>query len=131
MTKKKKQREYDENIVEALLNLKTPIIGKSGKLFFIRDEARYESGIYHIANKGHRLKVRDIESIASILKHPFFETTDPNNKNYRNYYGVRKGLNKNDILLKIVTWPYETKSGVELIITLYPTNAIKIEKDSK
>ena len=131
MGKKRSNKEYDENIVEALNKLKTPIIGKNGKAYYIRDEARFESGIYHIANKNHRLKVRDIESIPFILKHPTFESIDPKNKNYRNYYGIRKGTNKNNILIKIVTWPYENDSNIELIITIYPTNSIKIEKDSK
>ena len=131
MAKKRTTSNIDENIVKALLKLKVPIIGKNGKKFFIRDDARYESGIEHIAKKSHRLKVRDIESISKILKHPSFEVEDPNNKNYRNYYGVRKGLNKNQSLLKIVTWPYETDGSKELIVTIFPTNSIKIEKGKK
>ena len=115
----------DSNIVNALLKIKVPIKGKNGKLFYIRDEARYESGVEHIAEKRHRLKVRDIESIAGILKHPAFECIDPNNANYRNYYGIRKGLNKSQSLLKIVTWSYENNPNKELIITIFPTNSIK------
>lgn len=48
------------------------------------------------------------------------EMVDPNNKNYRNYYGVRKGK-ENDTLLKNVTWPDKNDSSKELIITVYPT----------
>ena len=128
MSKNKKVKpEFDEHIVDALLKIKTPIVGKGGKQFYIRDEARYESGIEHIANKRHRLKVRDIETISLILKHPLAEMIDPNNKNYRNYYGLRKGQ-ENETLLKIVTWPYKNDAQKELIITIYPTKTIKVEQ---
>ena len=131
MAKKKVAKEYDENIIQALVKLSTPIIGKNGKEFYIRDDARYESGLEHIANKSHRLKVRDIQSVPSILKHPSFEIADPNNNNYRNYYGIRKGLNKNCSLLKIVTWPDENDPNKELVVTIYPTSSIKVEKTKK
>ena len=119
--------EFDQNIIDALLKLKMPIIGKNGKTFLLRDNARFESGLEHIAKKTHRLKVRDIESVPSILKHPKFEMQDPNNRNYRNYYGIRKSDNS-EILLKIVTWPYKNNHNCELIITIFPTNAIKLNK---
>ena len=131
MKKKKNDSKYDLNIIEALLQIKNPIIGKNGKEFFVRDEARYESGIQHIVLKRHRLKVRDIESLSSILKKPSMEMIDPNNKNYKNYYGIRKGNNRNNMLLKIITWPYENDSKKELIITVYPTDSIKIEQRKK
>lgn len=127
MTKKNSiKNEVDKHIIEALLKLKTPIVGKGGKKFYIRDETRYESGLEHIADKRHRLKVKDIETVPSILKHPKVEMVDPNNKNYRNYYGVRKGQEK-DMLLKIVTWPDKNDSSRELIITIFPTKTVKIE----
>ena len=131
MKKNKILNDIDSNIVEALLKIKIPIKGKNGKLFYVRDEARYESGIEHIALKRHRLKVRDIESISSILKHPAYESMDPNNINYRNYYGIRKGINKGQYLLKIVTWSYENDSNKELIITIFPTKSIKNWKRRK
>ena len=125
---KKKPSDYDQNIVDALLELDNPIIGKGGKKFYIRDKARNETGLQHIASKRHRLKVRDIQCVSSILKHPSFESVDANNKNYRNYYGIRKGLNKNNVLIKIVTWPNESNPNEEMIITIYPTSSIKVEK---
>ena len=130
MRKKKGLSKCGENIIGALLKLKTPIIGKGGKHFVVRDESRYESGIEHIANKRHRLKVRDIKSISEILKHPKIEMVDPNNKNYRNYYGVRKEKN-NGMLLKIVTLPYKEHYNSELIVTIFPTKAIKFERKKK
>ena len=121
---KRSEERYDENIVEALLKLKVPIIGHGGINFYIRDEARYENGIQHIAKKSHRLRVRDIESIPEILKHPAVLKQDPNNPNYKNYYGIRKGKEPN-LLLKIVTWPDERNPKKETVITIFPTKWIK------
>ena len=107
-----------------------PIIGINGKSFFIRKEARNESGIEHIARKDHRLKVRDIESIPSILKRPQYMCSDPDNHNYMNYYGIRKGEDQNTFI-KIVTSPIKNDKTKEEIVTIYPSNSIKIEKSKK
>lgn len=125
-TSNQKEQPFDQHIVDALLKMKTPIIGINGIKFYVRDEARYEDGIHHIAKKMHRLKIRDIETVPEILRHPKVMMADPNNKNYKNYYGIRKGVDTNT-LIKIVTWPYEHASKKELIITIFPTNSIKIE----
>ena len=127
MGKKSNLENYDIHVINALQKLKTPIIGKNGKEFFIRDKARNESGLEHIADKKHRLKVKDIESIPSILKHPIAEMTDPNNKNYRNYYGIRK-TEDSKTFLKIVTWPDKKNPKKEQIITIFPTNQLKLKK---
>ena len=124
--RKSKKFEYDKHIVDALLKLKSPILGKDGKKFYIRESAKDESGLEHIANKQHRLKVKDIEDVPNILKHPKAEMVDPNNKNYRNYYGVRKGK-ETDLLIKIVTWPDKSNPKKEVIITIFPTKTIKID----
>ena len=129
MTKKKdaknENEKYDQHIVDALLKLKMPIKGCSGKEFDIRSKGRNENGLEHIALKRHRLKVKDIEMIPDILKHPNVVTIDPHNRNYRNYYGIRKGKDA-ELFLKIVTWPYESDPNKETIITIYPTSRIKI-----
>jgi len=130
MAKKNCKNEIDEHIVNALLKLKMPIIGKGGKKYVIRDEVRSETGLEHIANKQHRLKVRDIESVPLILKHPKIEMVDPYNKNYRNYYGIRKGI-RNDMFIKIVTLPCLNDSNLEIIITIFPTNSIKFDSKKK
>lgn len=121
---KTKPGDYDEHIVTALLKLDNPIIGKDGKKFYIRDKARNESGLEHIAVKRHRLKVRDIESITSILKHPAYTKQDPSNRNYINYYGIRQNT-KNYYLIKIVTWPNKDNPNEETIITIYPVKNVK------
>ena len=134
MAKKKKNKDYgsiyDEHIIDALKMLKIPIFGVDGKSFSIRKEARNESGIEHIARKDHRLKVRDIESIPSILKHPQYMCSDPDNHNYMNYYGIRKGEDQNTFI-KIVTSPIKNDKTKEEIVTIYPSNSIKIEKSKK
>ena len=122
---KKNESLYDEHIIAALKELTQPIIGKSGKKFYFREMARQETGFEHIAKKSHRLKVRDIEIIPEILRHPISEHRDPANYNYRNYYGIRRGDQNIKSLLKIVTWEDEHDSLKETIITIYPVKTIK------
>ena len=130
MARKKVQTEYDQHIIDALLKLQNPIIGKDKKVFFVRNKARGETGLQHIANKRHRLKVRDIEMVPSILKHPQYMCDDPDNSIYKNYYGIRKD-GKHTSFIKIVTSPQKNNKTTEEIITIYPTNSIKVEKAKK
>ena len=123
--RKNEESKYDQNIIDALLRLKTPIIGVNGRKFSFRERARKETGLEHIAKKDHRLKVRDIESIPAILAHPKLWGPDSHNKIYRNYYGVRKG-EEADCLLKIVTSPVKGRRDFEeVIITVFPVKTIK------
>lgn len=114
---------FDENIIKALSKIRTPIIGKDEIKFYFRDKSRKETGFEHIAKKSHRLKVRDIESVESILKHPILVLKDPNNPTYKNYYGSRHGNNRDYI--KIITYMDKYDSKKETIITIYPTKKIK------
>ena len=116
--------EYDENIIAAIRKIKQPILGKDGHKFYIREKGRKQTGLEHIADKKHRLKVRDIESIENILKSPVSVRIDPYSRNYKNYYGLRKGDEKKS-LLKIITWPDEHDEVFERIITIYPVKNIK------
>ena len=122
--------DYDFHIIEALNKLKIPIVGVDGKRFIIRKKARKESGLEHIAKKCHNLKVRDIESVPEILRHPKYMCNDPDNHVYKNYYGIRKG-NTSTSFIKIVTSPLKKDRATEEIITIYPTNSIKVENDYK
>ena len=126
MARKRPQTEYDQHIIDALIRLDNPIVGKDKKHFYIRSEARRETGLQHIANRKHRLKVRDIEMIPSFLKHPKYECADPLKKNYRNYYGIRESKNAM-LFIKIVTWVNPSNPNIETIITIYPTSTIKVE----
>ena len=119
--------DFDQNIVDALLRLKSPIIGLNDVQFYIRDKARKESGLEHIANRKHHLKVRDIDDVPKILKKPSYSEIDPLNKSYKNYYGPRTGniKKRKENFIKIVTHPL--KKNKEKIITIYPTATIPIE----
>ena len=122
---KKQLREYDENIIAALQKIKTPIIGVGGRKFYFRPKARNETGFEHIANKKHRLKVRDINEIVNILRHPVYWTEDRHNPIYRTYYGIQKKKDSKTFI-KIVTSPVKGKRNEEeIIITVYPVKNIK------
>ena len=122
---KKKPTEYDLNIIAALSKIQTPILGVDGRKFYFREMIRKETGFEHIANKKHRLKIRDVESIPEILKHPKAWHSDPDNPIFRNYYGIRKGKDS-DTFIKIVTSPVKGKRDEEeIIVTIYPTKTIK------
>ena len=119
--------KYDQHIIDALLKLKMPIVGINGKKYYLRNKAHQENGIEHIASKRHRLKKRDIEEIPSILLKPKFVCEDPKHPIYRNYYGIRKGEERNSFI-KIVTSPVKGKRDQEeIIVTIYPVKRIKIE----
>ena len=61
----------------------------------------------------------------SILKKPCYQTSDPRQPIYMNYYGFRLGKDSNTFL-KIVTSPIKGKRGYEEeIITIYPVKSIK------
>ena len=132
MPKKKStlHQTYDQNIINALRKIQFPITGINGKVFVVRDKKRNESGEEHIARKDHRLKVRDIEEVPSILKHPRYQCNDPDSKIYKNYYGIRKGKDRGSFV-KIVTSPLKNDKNKEEIITIYPTDSIKVEKAKK
>ncbi len=124
---KNENEKYDQHIIDALLKMKMPIIGIYGRKYYLREKVHDETGIEHIAIKRHRLKVRDIESIPAILMKPKYVCEDPKHPIYRNYYGIRKGEDKNT-LLKIVTSPVKGKRDKEeVIVTIYPVSRIKID----
>lgn len=53
--------------------------------------------------------------------------SDPENKIFRNYYGIRQGKDSNTFI-KIVTSPVKGKRyEEEVIVTICPTKTIKIE----
>lgn len=51
----------DQHIVIALEHIHWPIVTPKGKKFFIRKNARDRTGIEHIAEKRHHLKIVDID----------------------------------------------------------------------
>ncbi len=123
-----RKQAYDPNIIEALEKLPNIMTNNENKEVRIRVQARIESGKEHIAVATHGLQVRDIELIPKILKKPEYSCKDPNNNNYKDYYGKRLGKHNSStrnkgIFLKIVTAVKIDKS--EEIVTCYQTNSIK------
>ena len=104
--------------------LKWPIHVSWGKTFHIRETARDQTGLEHIAEKRHHLRVSDVQQVPHILEKPMDRHRDPQNQHYRNYYGKRKG-NRPPRYLKIVTSVIRKKENEELVITVYPTRHIK------
>lgn len=117
----------DENIVKALLKIKWPLKNFENTNVFVREKARNETGFEHIAAKKHLLKIRDIEQIPDILKHPYKVRTDFRNGN-RYYYGIRKGNVKSKYLKIVVTFEKDLN---EKILSLYPVKGINQKKMEK
>ena len=88
----KHKRPFDQNLVDAINKLCWPLVNNNGIKVFLRNNARYESGVEHIAGKLHELKVRDIELLPNILKQPLSVKTDK--RKGKLYFGRRKGVNK-------------------------------------
>ena len=85
----------------------------NGIKVFLRKNARYETGAEHIAGKLHELKVRDIELLQSIIKHPLAVQNDK--RKGKLYYGKRKGVNKFPYLKIVVKTEIDE---TETIITI-------------
>lgn len=129
-----RNQSYDPHIIEGLEKLPKIMMNNEKKEVKIRVSARDESGVEHIAVTTHGLQVRDIESIPKILKKPEHFCVDPNNKNYKDYYGKRCGKHNcntrnKGIYLKIITCVKLDCS--EEIVTVYPTNSMKDLKRKK
>lgn len=119
----KHRRPFDTNIVEVLLSLKWPLKDNEGKDVFIRAKARYESGSEHIAGKRHKLKVRDIQLIPSILAKPLCVIREKSGKRRAKiFFGRKAGKNK-DPFMKIVVLP--NKKGQYEIVTIVSCKRVK------
>lgn len=118
---------YDGHIVKALTKINWPLINFEDIRVRVRERARNETGYEHIAAKKHLLKVRDIEQLPDILKHPYKVRTDLRNGN-RYYYGIRKGKEKSKYLKIVVTLE---KDQNEKILSLYPVKCVDRKKMAK
>ena len=67
----KHRREYDKNVLNAIMKLPWPLLNNKSVKVFVRANARNEDGFVHIAGKCHLMKVRDIELIPSTLLKPY------------------------------------------------------------
>lgn len=116
----KHKRPFDQNLVIALGSFSWPLANKDGIKVFIRGNARSESGTEHIAGKLHKLKVRDMEIIPSVLKQPLKIEYD--NRKGKLYFGRRKGVNKYPYLKIVVR---KRNDGNEEIITICASKKIR------
>ena len=113
----------DQHIVIALEHIHWPIVTPKGKKFFIRKNARDRTGIEHIAEKRHHLKIVDIEVLPSLLANPLRERRDPTNKSCWNYMGRRRGKQDRPFL-KVITMLNQKNRNEETIVTIYPIKSL-------
>ena len=112
-------KEYDKNIIKALLDLK-PMTTFDNHVVHFGEDKRDETIYEHIANKKHHLYVSDIQLIPTIFKTKECLKADRNGNKYRTYICKRKKERLRFKKLKIVT---ELRNrNHEYIITIYPTN---------
>ena len=114
----KKNTEYDQNIVNALKALPTPLKTFDGHEVIFITNKRNETIFEHIANKKHHLHVVDVNTIPSILNDKKCLKNDRNGHRYRLYIGKRKKKNERLKYLKITT--QIVKDNKEIVITIYP-----------
>ncbi|MCQ2773078.1 MAG: hypothetical protein MJ238_07415 [Bacilli bacterium] len=116
-----KTREIDQNIINALKAIETPILIKDSVRIIFADKGRYQTRFEHIADKKHRLKVSDIEMAVQILKQPLAVSGSKKKDKTICFYGKRRG-NQKITYLKIVVDFRDQKLGK--IVTIYPVKRI-------
>lgn len=116
---RKIDREFDQNIVDALKKLPVPLKSARGSEIYFDNDKRYESIFEHIANKSHHLTIKDIKTIPVILLDKNALKLDRSGKKFSTYVG-RRGKQKERIkYMKIVT--QKGKGKRESVITIYLT----------
>ena len=128
MAKKKYEKHYDQNLVDALKKLPSPIYDKKHQfyIYFINDRARTnETRFEHIAKRGHELKVRDIDSINDGINGYLYFVKSPKMKDTYYYYLKRKGMDKGFVQVAIKLLKGKTKKYyVKTIYIVYRINGL-------
>ena len=126
MSKKRNAKIYDQNIIEALKKLPSPIEDKKHNILIYanNDQARSnESRFEHIAKNAHELKARDIESIPEgIIKYVIFRKSSQHKETY--YYVIKRKRNKDGYILLAVKL-FEREKNKAYIKTIYITHSVK------
>ena len=99
----KKNREYDQNIINALKDLPSPLKTFDGHDVLFDIDKRDETILEHVANKKHRFHVVDINAIPGILNNKECLKPDRSGKRFRTYIGKRGKAKEKPKYLKIVT----------------------------
>ena len=123
MSKKRNAKFYDQNIIEALKKLPSPIEDKKHNLliYLNNDQARSnESRFEHIAKNAHELKTRDIESIPEGIKKYIKYSKSKTLKDTYYYYIARKGEDKGFIQVAILIDLFDKKKAyIKTIFVAY------------
>ena len=125
----KKNKDYDENIINALKTMSTPLKTFDNHEVSFEKDKRNESIFEHIGKQKHRLKLTDIKAIPQILKDSKSLTKDVKKSVFRNYEGKRPKKNAKLKYIRIVT----RKIGPvkEVITTIYLFKNKSVEKKKK
>lgn len=114
-----KQRiDPDQNIIKALKELKLPLHNFEGTKIYFQKRKRYETIYEHIADKSHHLKLKDIQIIEKTLLDRKSIRKDNKTPKAVNYYGKRKGIEKQKPWLRIIC--NVLKDGTQEISNIYP-----------
>ena len=122
----KKNKYYDENILNALKVLPVPLKTFDNHNVTFEENKRNETIFEHISKQKHKLKKSDIEAIPKVLKDKNSLQIDNKKSVFRNYVGERPKKNAKLKYIKIVT--KKLKESVEVIIAIY---LIKIKSVAK
>ena len=114
----KSRTNPDKNIIKALKELKLPLLNYEGTKIYFQKRKRYETVYEHIADKSHHLKLKDIEIIRKTLLDKRSVRKDNKTPKAVNYYGRRKGIEKQKPWLRIIC--VITKDGTQEISNIYP-----------
>ena len=118
----KPNREYDQNIINALKALPKPLKTFDGHDVVFDINKRDETIFEHIANKKHHFHVVDINVIPCILRDEMSLKTDRNGKRFRTYIGLRGKSKEKSKYLKIVTLVGKKKK--ESIYSVYLVKSV-------
>ena len=122
MSRKKQTKRYDQNIIEALKKLPSPIYDRKHNIYIYANDNRARSNetrFEHIAKQYHELKVRDIEVIPDGINRYCYFSKSKNIKDTYYYYIVRKGEDKGFIRVAIQLNSQNRKAYIKTIYVLY------------
>lgn len=118
----KKNREYDQNIINALKALPTPLKTFDGHNVLFDIDKRDETIFEHISNKKHHLHVVDIKAIPVILQNMKCLNPDRSGRRFRTYIGKRGKTKERPKYLKIVT--LLGKNNKESVYSVYLVKSV-------
>lgn len=123
MTKIRHTVQPDQNIIEALRKIHSPVYDRKHNLYvYFNDDVvkKGETRFQHIAKAYHELKIRDIECVEKgINNYLYFRKNKELNDGY-NYYLRRRGQDKGFIQVSIVVdLEDKTKAYVKTIYIAY------------